>query len=81
MKKENKDGIIYRTRVPKMNIKEDWQIKLEVISNTDRDQFDSDKEYTQYIEQHTKYAIEEQATRLKKAWKDLNRQKQTISTN
>lgn len=73
MKNEEKDGIIYRTKAPKMKIKEDWQIKLGIIANTNRDQFSSDKEYNEYIDKHTQYAIEEQANRLKKAWKDLDK--------
>lgn len=73
-KRENKDGVCYRTKSPKINIKDDWQIKLGIIANTNRENFSSDKEYKKYIEEHTQYAIEEQRTRIKKAWKELNKQ-------
>lgn len=78
-RKENKDGICYHTKGPKINVKADWQIKLGVIANTNREDFSSDKEYQEYIEKHTEYAIQEQAEKLKKAWKDLD--KQLASTN
>lgn len=72
--KDNKDNIVYRTKSPKMRVKDDWQIKLGVIANTDRTQFASDKEYAEYVEKHTQYAIEEQAVKLKKAWAELDKQ-------
>lgn len=72
--KPNNDGICYRTKAPKMNVKADWQIKLGVIANTDREQFANDKEYRDYIEQHTQYAIKEQAERLKAAWAEIDKQ-------
>lgn len=50
-----------------------------VIASTNREDFSSDKEYQEYIEKHTEYAIQEQAEKLKKAWKDLD--KQLASTN
>ncbi len=79
MKKENSDGVVYRTKGPKMRVKDDWQIKLEIVANTDESKFNSHKEYVEYVEQHTKYAIEEQASRLKKAWEELD--KQTVSSH
>lgn len=76
MKRENKnnrtDGVCYRTKAPKIRIKEDWQIKLEVIANTNRDDFTDSKEYNKYIEEHTKIAIENYAKRLKDAWAEVN---------
>lgn len=73
-KRENKDEICYRTKGPKMNIKADWQIKLGVIANTNRDDFSSDKEYNDYIEKHTQYAIQEQKEKLARAWAELDKQ-------
>ena len=70
-KRENKDGIVYRTKQPKMQLMEDWQLKLKVAANTNREDFSSDKEYNDYINQHTRYAIDEQKAKFKQAYKEL----------
>lgn len=72
MNNQNND-VCYHTKAPRMNLKSDWQIKLDIIANTNRENFASDKEYKDYIEKHTQYSIDEQNSKYKKACIDLEK--------